>query len=66
MKYVKLKSLTWWSSVVPLGMGLFISTEPVHHLTAYVDSAREMTQLPAPVLINMGLAGIGLRGAFND
>jgi len=63
-KYVKLKSLTWWASVVPLFCGLFIAFEPVHGLVEVAAGIRNATGLSAPALINAGLAGIGLRGAI--
>lgn len=62
-KYVKPKSLTWWSAVVPLACGVFVATEPLHGLSAAVASVKNATGMSAPVLINIGLAGIGLRGA---
>lgn len=61
-KYFKPKSLTWWASVSPLAMGLFMATEPMHGMTQAVMSVKNATGLTAPVLINAGLAGIGLRG----
>ena len=63
-KYFKPKSLTWWASFAPLATGLFIAFEPVHGLLDVAESLRAATGLDAPVLINMGLAGIGLRGAI--
>ena len=62
-KYFKPKSLTWWASVTPLVCGVFMATEPLHGLAEVVASLKNATGLTAPVLINMGLAGIGLRGA---
>lgn len=66
MKYLQPRSLTWWSSVVPLIGGLVIALaaavptlEPV---AAVINAASG--GLSAPVLINMGLVGIGLRGAI--
>jgi len=64
-KYVKLHSLTWWASVTPLLCGLVMAFEPLHGMTDLVQSLRNATGLSAPVLVNMGLAGIGLRGAIN-
>lgn len=64
MKYVKPFSLTWWASVVPLVVGVFVAAEPYHGLTELVGIVNSMTDNMSPaVLINMGLAGIGLRGA---
>lgn len=62
-KYIKPRSLTWWASVAPLLIGAFMASEPLHGLADAVVSLRNATGLTAPVLINMGLAGIGLRGA---
>lgn len=63
-KYIKPKSLTWWASVAPLAAGVFMACEPLHGLSGAVDSLRNATGLTAPILINMGLAGVGLRGAL--
>ena len=63
-KYFKPKSLTWWVSVLPLLAGVFMAAEPLHGLSGMTDALRNGTGLTAPVLINMGLAGIGLRGAL--
>lgn len=63
-KYIQIKSLTWWSSVVPLLCGLFIATEPLHGLSDAAQSVKIATGMSAAVLINIGLAGIGLRGAI--
>ena len=62
-RYFKPKSLTWWASVTPLVCGVFMAAEPLHGMTEVVASLKNGTGLTAPVLINMGLAGIGLRGA---
>lgn len=63
-RYFKPRSVTWWSAVVPLICGLFVAAEPLHHMADWSEAIRNATGLPAPVLINMGLAGIGLRGAI--
>ena len=63
-KYLRPASLTWWASVTPLVCGAFMASEPLHGLSDAVQSLRNATGLTAPVLINMGLAGIGLRGAI--
>ena len=63
MKYFKPFSLTWWASVAPLLAGLFMATEAIHGQSALVASIYAATGMSAPVLINLGLAGIGLRGA---
>jgi len=64
MKYFKPYSLTWWASIAPLLAGLFLATEAIHGASALVQSVQAATGMSAPVLINIGLAGIGLRGAI--
>lgn len=63
-KYFKPKSLTWLASIVPLFLGLFMAGEPIHGLSDLVDVAYNATGMKAPVLINAGLLGIGVRGAL--
>lgn len=64
-KYVKPGSLTWWASVVPILAGLFVAAEPLHGLTMGIEVINNATDNMSPfVLINAGLAGIGLRGAI--
>ncbi len=64
-KYIKLHSLTWWASVTPLIAGAFVASEPMHGLSTIVMTVDNMTGGLSPaVLINAGLAGIGLRGAM--
>ena len=63
-KYIRPTSLTFWSAVVPLLCGLFMAFEPVHGLTDLAEAIKNATGMSAPVLINLGLAGIGLRGAI--
>ena len=65
-KYFKPKSLTWWASVVPLGLGSFMAAEPIHGLIEYVDTVANATGMTAPMLINAGLMGIGIRGAVGN
>ena len=63
-KYFKPQSVTWWASIVPLILGLFLATADLHGLTALVAVVQEVTGgMGAYALINAGLAGIGLRGA---
>jgi len=67
MKYIKTKSLTWWSSFVPLILGALVATLPIHGWQPVIDTINALTGgLSASVLINAGLFGIGLRGAIND
>jgi len=64
-KYFKPRSVTWWASVTPLIAGLFMAFEPVHGLSGMVDVVRNASGgATAAVLINAGIAGIGLRGAL--
>lgn len=63
-KYFKPKSLTWWASIAPLAAGVFVATAPMHGFYDVATSVTNATGLTAPVLINMGLAGVGLRGAL--
>ena len=64
-KYIKPKSLTWWVSLVPILAGGTVAAEPLHGLVDLVTTIRAMTgDLSPAVLINAGLAGIGIRGAL--
>ncbi len=65
MKYLKPKSLTWWASVAPVVAGLIVASEPLHGGSAVVQTINSVTGNISPaVMINAGLAGIGLRGAL--
>ncbi|MGB1215856.1 MAG: hypothetical protein ACPG4X_20980 [Pikeienuella sp.] len=65
-KYFKPTSLTWWASVVPIVAGVFIAAEPLHEMTLITQSVQDMFGGATPgMLINAGLAGIGLRGAVS-
>lgn len=64
-RYIKPRSLTWWASAAPLVIGMIIATEPLHGLAALAATLRNITgDTPPAMLINAGLAGIGLRGAL--
>ncbi len=64
-RYIKPRSLAWWASVAPLICGLILASEPLHRLSLLVEIVRNMTgDMPASALIDMGLIGIGLRGAI--
>ena len=66
-QYIMTKSLTWWASFVPLLAGLFVATAPVHGLHSVVAAIDLATgNMSAPMLINFGLVGIGLRKAIGD
>ena len=63
-KYIKPKSLTWWSSFVPLAIGVFVAFAPIHGQTELVAVANSLTGGASPgLLVAAGLGGIGLRGA---
>ena len=67
MKYVKLNSLTWWAAFVPLVCGLTMSLAEA--VPAFDSAATVMRSMYGPemspsMLINLGLAGIGIRGAI--
>ena len=66
MKYVKPKSLSWWAAFVPLMSGLIVALSSALPSLAPVVSVIDAASggMTAPVLINLGLAGIGLRGAM--
>jgi hypothetical protein len=65
MKYIRPNSLTWWASVAPLVAGGFIALEPVHGASDWVAVVNVLTDHMSPaVLINVGLAGIGVRAAI--
>ena len=64
-KYVKPKSVTWWASVFPLFAGValaFTSAIPGMEAVAGIIGGF-FPGMSAVTLINMGLIGIGLRGA---
>lgn len=62
-KYLKPKSVTWWSGFVPICCGAFVAFEPVHQLAEWADAVSTMYgDVPPAVPINAGLALIGLRG----
>jgi len=62
-KYFKPLSVTWWSGIVPLSVGMFVATANIHELQNIVTSINIMTNdTPASVMIIYGLTAIGLRG----
>jgi len=64
-KYWRPRSVTFWSSAVPLSLGLFVAFTPVHGLTEWTYSIDAVTGNIGPYgLINAGLVGIGLRAAL--
>ena len=65
MKYIIPTSLTWWVSLIPLIVGIAIASAPLHGLHDLAAVLDNMTgNVGAYVLINSGLAGIGLRAAI--
>lgn len=66
-KYFRPNSLTWWASATPLFAGMIkaasVARPELQTITAVIDAASG--DMPAPILINMGLIGIGLRGAVD-
>lgn len=66
MKYFRPTSVTWWASATPLFAGLIValaSVIPELEKAATVINIASGGLTP-PVLINIGLVGIGLRGAI--
>lgn len=64
-KYIRPRSLTWWASIAPLSAGVFKASAPAHGMDMPVEVIDQMTGNMTPaMLINLGLAGIGLRGAL--
>ncbi|QDP65851.1 MAG: hypothetical protein Unbinned7865contig1001_50 [Prokaryotic dsDNA virus sp.] len=64
-KYFKPASVSWWAALAPLISGIIVATEPAHNLSAIVTIINNVTgHTPPALLINAGLAGIGLRGAM--
>ena len=64
MKYWKPRSLTFWASCAPIFAGVFLATEPLHGLSSISAVIDQMSgQMTPAMLINVGLAGIGLRAA---
>ncbi len=63
MRYWKPTSLTWWAGVAMIGAGLGQATEPMHGYEAFAESVKLAYGMGPAVLINAGLATIGLRGA---
>lgn len=66
-RYFKPKSLTWWASLAPLAAGLLLA---ISNATGTMPVVAELIRqlfgsgVEPAVLVNAGLAGIGLRGAI--
>ena len=67
-KYFKPTSVTWWASFTPFILGVLLAlTAAFPALTPLAVFINALTGgLDAYILINMGLVGIGLRGAIDD
>ena len=66
MKYFKPHSLTWWASFAPLLAGVIVALADV---VPGLGQARDVINalsgdMQPALLVNMGLAGIGLRAAL--
>lgn len=65
MKYIKPESFTWWMSLIPVIAGIIVATADLHGQVALVAVVNSLTGGAEPaILINAGLAGIGLRAAL--
>lgn len=64
-KYFKPNSLTWWASFAPLMAGVIAALSEAFPALAPVKSVIDALSggVQPAVLVNMGLVGIGLRGA---
>jgi len=63
-KYFKPKSLSWWSGIAMVLSGAFMAFTPMHAMDELSEAIRMLYAGVSPaVLINSGLAIIGLRGA---
>ena len=66
-KYYKPKSLAWWASIVPLVGGIILALSaafPALTQAAAVVQSAAGPEATASSLIQLGLLGIGLRGAL--
>lgn len=64
-KYIKPASLAWWASLVPLIAGLLMAAEPIHAMPQLTAALSNMfAGQTAAQLIQLGLLGIGIRGAI--
>jgi len=64
-KYFKPYSLAWWTAVLPLFLGVMLGLADATPLLGWLKQVVQMYYPGATpfVLINLGLFGIGLRGA---
>lgn len=64
-KYVRPKSLTWWVSVFPIFLGLLLAVAQAFAWTPVIALIAGFAPGMGPgTLVNLGLFGIGLRGAI--
>jgi hypothetical protein len=64
-KYFKPKSVAWWASVTPLLVGFLLAVAQSFGWTPVVEFIGVFFPGMSPaVLVNLGLIGIGLRGAI--
>ena len=65
MKYIKPKSVTWWTGITNLAMGAAVATEPMHNAGAVVAVVNNLSGGADPhLLMTAGFGLIGLRGAL--
>lgn len=64
-KYYRPKSVAWWASVTPLILGVILAVAQSLGWTPVVAIIDTFAPGMSPaVLVNLGLFGIGLRGAI--
>ena len=66
LKYVKTKSLAWWASFAPLLGGVILAmADVIPQLATAAQVVRALAgDMTAAQLVQLGLLGIGLRGAL--
>lgn len=63
-KYFRPKSVTWWASVFPLVMGIVLAVAQAFAWAPVIAIIAVFAPGMGPgTLVNLGLFGIGLRGA---
>jgi 1,4-dihydroxy-2-naphthoate octaprenyltransferase len=64
-KYFRPKSVTWWASVTPLILGLVLALAQTLGWAPVISLIDIFAPGASPaMLVNLGLFGIGLRGAL--
>lgn len=62
-KYIKLKSLTWWTGFAAIACGTTIAAgSEIMWLEPTANVLSKMTEVPPAAMITFGLGLIGLRG----